>query len=555
MRLPCALALLCAFLFSSPAFALSLDGRVINTETSEPVPLADVTLTCSTENPRWRNVCKDQSVKTSADGAFRFEFFLPIKYVLATTGAPGLVPTTLSKIEIDFTRRFSFMSNIVLKLTPEGTITGKVLDEKGQPKPDVEILAVRQIVAAATAEVVLVSKALSNEKGVYVLHSLAPGNYYVSTPIPHEDKNDAVNPYLFFAPDCLSLDQASLTHVDAGQSYSDIDLHLRPLQFFRLQGRAQMETANSIAGDPPRLKVDARDSSGIAMPGREILLDRDGRFQTDVLPGSYTLRLTGALSTPALKNSNKPPSTMIHLLAKQDLEVSGKDIYGITLLIPPPITITGRAYLEDANETKISEGRITMRPVETAAVGVSQIAEIQPDGTFTFTNCDPASYAVRFFPPSGTYIKAILFNNQDVNTQLMDLSRGTGGQMTLVVRPNPASLSGTIIDSAPADASGAQQSFDVALISDLWTENGIVPIRHAHSKDGRFTATGIPPGRYTALATTAIDTHLWEIATFVREMQSRGVEIDLAESDQKQVAVPYLSLADVDQIQSRLGIN
>ena len=155
-----------------------------------------------------------------------------------------------------------------------------------------------------------------------------------------------------------------------------------------------------------------------------------------------------------------------------------------------------------------------MRPVETAAVGVSQIAEIQPDGTFTFTNCDPASYAVRFFPPSGTYIKAILFNNQDVNTQLMDLSRGTGGQMTLVVRPNPA-----------------------------------------HSKDGRFTATGIPPGRYTALATTAIDIHLWEIATFVREMQSRGVGIDLAESDQKQVAVPYLSLADVDQIQSRLGIN
>jgi hypothetical protein len=304
------------------------------------------------------------------------------------------------------------------------------------------------------------------------------------------------------------------------------------------------------------LEVDARDSSGIEMAGREILLDRDGRFQTDVLPGSYTLRLSGALSTPAPKDSNKPPSTMLHLLAKQDLEVSGKDIYGITLLIPPPITITGRAYIEDANETKISQGRVTIRPVETAAIGVPQSVEIQPEGTFTLTNCDPASYAVRFFPPSGTYVKAILFNNQDVNTQLMDLSRGTGGQMTVVVRPNPASLSGTITDSAPtADASGAQQSFDVALISDLWTENGIVPIRHAHSKDGRFTASGIPPGRYMAIATTAIDGHLWEIAKFVREMQSRGVGIDLAESDQKQVAVPYLTLAEVDQIQARLGIN
>ena len=197
MRLPCALPLLCAFLFSSPAVALVLEGRVVNTQTNEPVPLADVTLTCSTANPRWSNFCKDQSVKTSADGTFRFDLMLPVKYILAATGAPGLVPTKLSKIELDFTRRYSFISNIVLKLTPEGTISGKVLDEKGQPKPDVEVLAVRQIVNASTAEVVLVSKALSNDKGVYVLHFLAPGNYYVSTPIHHEDKNDAVHPYLF----------------------------------------------------------------------------------------------------------------------------------------------------------------------------------------------------------------------------------------------------------------------------------------------------------------------------------------------------------------------
>ena len=278
MRLQSALALLCVLLFAPPAFAVFLDGRVINIETGEPVPAADVTATCLTENPRLRGYCKDQSLKTTAEGTFRFDLRLNVKYILATTGAPGLVPTKLSKIEIDFTRRYSPMGSIVLKLTPEATITGKVLDEKGEPKADVEVLAVRQIVAAATAEVVPVSKALSNEKGVYVLHSLAPGNYYVSTPIQHEDKNDTVHPYLFFAPDCLSLDQASLTHVDAGQSYSDIDLHLHPLQFYRLQGRAQMETAGSIASDPPRLEVDARDSSGIAMPGREILLDRDGRF-------------------------------------------------------------------------------------------------------------------------------------------------------------------------------------------------------------------------------------------------------------------------------------
>ena len=55
MRLLCALALFCAFLFSEAAVALSLDGRVVNAQTSEPVPLANVTLACFTENPRWRD--------------------------------------------------------------------------------------------------------------------------------------------------------------------------------------------------------------------------------------------------------------------------------------------------------------------------------------------------------------------------------------------------------------------------------------------------------------------------------------------------------------------
>jgi hypothetical protein len=554
-RRPPSLVFIC-LLAPTPLAALSFEGRVVNIESNEPVPFADVTLTCLTEGTRSRIPCKEVSAKTSADGTFRFDSILPVKYRLATTGAAGLVPTRWSKTEIDVSRRYSSVSGVVLKLAPESNIIGKVLDEAGQPKPAVEVAAFRQIVSAAATQIALVSKTITNDKGVYLLRSLVPGNYYVATPIPHEDKNDAVNPYLFFAPSALSLDQASLTHVDTGQSYSDIDLHLRPLQFYRLQGRAQMETAGSIASDPPTLQVDARDSSGVALPSRDILLDRDGRFETDVLPGSYTLRLSGALNAPPSKNSEGPAGTTLHLLAKQDIDVSGKDIYGIILLIPPPITVTGRAYLDNANETKPSYGRVVISPVETAAIGGSRTAGIQPDGTFAFTNCDPASYVVRFLAPSSTYVKSISFNDQDVSTQLMDLSRGTGGQLTVVLRANPAALSGTITDAPLAEgANGAPKLYDVALIPDLWRENGSVPIGHATSKDGRFSFSGIPPGHYTAISYSGVESRLWEVAKFVREMQSRGVGIDLAENDQKQIAVPYLALADIDQIEYRLGIN
>ncbi len=346
-----------------------------------------------------------------------------------------------------------------------------------------------------------------------------------------------------------------MTHVDTGQNYSDIDLHLRSLMFYKVQGRAQMETNGSIAGDKPQLQIDARDSSGASLAGRRIPLNPDGTFQTDVLPGAYTLRLTGAVAVAQPKNSQNSTAMIVHLLAKQEIEVSGKDLLGLNLLIPPPITVTGHAYLEGTTQSNIGKGRVTIRPVETGAIGGFQSAEIQPDGTFTLTNCDPANYAVRFLPPSGTYVKSIVFNQQDAMTHPMDLSRGSGGELTIIVRPGAASVAGTLDSSAPQEANGSQKSFDVALISDLWDENGLVPVRSASSRNGSFSMNGIPPGHYSVIATSGVDMRLWENAKFVNEMQFHGVGIDLAENDQKQLTVPYLTYDEIDQLESRLGIN
>jgi hypothetical protein len=550
-------ALLCACIFPSQTrAAFSIEGHVVSAETNEPVPQADLKLVCLATSPGMQKLCKEITGKTLADGTFRFDSLYPLQYRLTAVGAPGMVATRWSKIEVNFGRGAASLTDVVLKLTPESTMTGRVLDETGQPKADVVVEAWRQSGSGVNSQLKLVSKTISNEKGVYVLHSLVAGNYYVATPLPHEDKNDTVNPYLFYAPDALSLEQATMTRVEIGQHYADIDLHMRAVSFFKIQGQAQTETNGSIAADQPQLRLDARDSSGVSLPGREVVLSQDGKFQTEVLPGAYTFRLTGALSLPQPKNSKTPAATMVRLLAKQDIEVSGKDLYGLMLLIPPPITVTGRAYLEGTTETNITKGRVAIRPVEAAAVVGSQTADIQPDGTFMLTNCEPTNYAVRFFPPSGTYVKSVVFNQQDVTTHFIDLSKGSGGELTIVVRQGPASIAGTISDvSGSSDADGSQKIFEVALISELWDENGLVPIRHVASKDGRFSAGGIAPGHYAAIATSGVDTQLWENAKFVHEMQARGVGVDLAENDQKQLAVPYLPLGEIDQIQYRLGID
>jgi len=535
---------LCCF---SRALALSIEGHVVNSETNQLVPQADLVLTCLTNTKR--SPCKDSSGKASGEGAFQFSFRDDGTYRLQASAA-GLVATRSSQIEVTFNSRYSAsdLKDVTLKLAPESTVTGKVLDESGQPKPGTSVEALR---ISAGGDLKSVSKAVTNQEGVYLLRSLMAGNYYVATALQHEDKNDAVHAYLYYAPNAMGLDQASVTHIETGQNYSDVEIHLRPVVYFKLQGRAQMDTANSVASDKPQLHLAARDGSGVTLPAREILLNPDGNFQTEVLPGAYTLLLTGAQSTSQPGNPQKPqkPLTLVHLLAKQDIEVTAKDLLGIALLIPPPITVTGHAVLESTTETKVANGVINLRPAEAFASGLTQMAHFNPDGSFTVTDCDPAKYLVRVFPPAGTYVKSIVFNQQDITTELLDLSKGSGGDLTVTIRPGAATLTGTV------SSSESQTLFDVALIPDSWLPNGLTPVRHAATKDGRFTFSNVHPGRYTAVATTGVDNKFWEMAPFLREIAAHGVPVDLVENDQKQINVPYVTFAEIDILRSRLGLD
>jgi 5-hydroxyisourate hydrolase-like protein (transthyretin family) len=537
--------------FASHALALGVSGHVVNFASNEPVADATVKLACLTENVTTNMTrpppCEEKTVKTGSDGAFQILVYYQARYRLTASGVAGLVATRYSQTELIIDFRHS-VGDITLKLSPEASITGKVFDENGQPKSGVAVDALRLSISGSTADLRSISKALTNADGVYTIRGLVSGNYYVATALQHEDKNDSLHPYLFYAPRATGLDQATLTHVDTGQNYSGVEIHLRPVAYFKLQGRTQMETTNSIAGDPPQLHLDARDGSGVLLPARDILLNPDGSFQTEVLPGAYTFLLTGAQSTPQGKNSQKLTGPIVHLLAKQEIEVTAKDLLGIALMIPPPITVNGHAVLQGTTETNITNGKLSAKPLDAYATGGLQNADIQPDGTFTLTNCDPANYALRVFPPAGAYVKAVLFNQQDITNAPMDLSRGSGGELTIIMRSAPASISGTI-SGTPST------SFDVVLIPETWVPNGLSPLRHVFSRNGQFATGNLPPGHYSVVATTGVEASLWEIAAFVHDMAARGAAVDVAENDQKQIAAPYVTFEEIDQLRTRLGID
>lgn len=175
----CLLLFFASSFLTSEAIAASLEGRVVNLVTNEPVPNVQLTLTCL-KTRYSRTYCPQTSGKTSSDGSFRFENVYPATYLVTASGMPGLVSIRTSQMEAAIDPKHS-ISDLVLKLAPESGIAGKVLDEDGHPKADVEVAALRQVTTGAVRVLKATAKTVSDNAGGYVLHGLVPGNYYVAS--------------------------------------------------------------------------------------------------------------------------------------------------------------------------------------------------------------------------------------------------------------------------------------------------------------------------------------------------------------------------------------
>ena len=151
--------LLVTLLQSSPA---SVQGLAIKAGTTEPVAHARVMLTSVDGRPADTRV-----VDTDERGRFTFRAVAAGTYRLlaqhdAFVRATGRTVTIASGQSI---------RDLVVAMTPTGVITGRVVDEYGDPVPDVYV---RASVKDSTFETT------TNDLGEYRLFSLPPATYVVS---------------------------------------------------------------------------------------------------------------------------------------------------------------------------------------------------------------------------------------------------------------------------------------------------------------------------------------------------------------------------------------
>lgn len=188
------------------------------------------------------------------------------------------------------------LDKIDLRLTRTGVVTGKILDEPGDPATDVGVTAMRyRYVQGARRLMPSGRSASTNDIGEFRVYGLTPGQYYLSAMLRNingmgTESTDRSGYAATFFPGTGNVAEAQRLAIAPGQTIPFVTITLLPIQTARVGG-----IALDLDGKPlARAMINVMQRVGAAMVGNTGAPVRpDGRFSLNLAPGEYTLRAFG----------------------------------------------------------------------------------------------------------------------------------------------------------------------------------------------------------------------------------------------------------------------
>ncbi len=522
----------------------TLAGRVTNAVTGEPVKKANLHLEPVAQTPEQRGY---MTVSTS-DGSFQFPGIEPGTYQLmgdrngfltSVYGAkrPGSPPT---KVVLSAGQQ---ITNVSFAMMPTGAITGRVMDDDGDPIANASVQVLRRVLANGSLGYQPQGGATSDDRGEFRVTGLEPGKYILSAFFNRQTPNEipvgsAANtgPVTTYYPDVLNADNAVPLQMSGGQELRGIDIHVHTAATYAIRGSI-VPASEAI----PQLALALIPEGTNSISASSGIIQSDGKFEVPNVPsGSYRMILLDNNHGSALVGSQ-----MVH--------VDGADLNGVVLNIIPPGTLRGRARVEGTPPAgsapwSVKTVMVQLGPADSGPQfgGTGEFAMAE-DGTFTIQNIAMGTYKiVAYDGVDQTYLKTVRLNGQDVSDKPLDLSQGAAGELDIVFSYGAPELRGTVqSEGTPA----------LGMVVLARGESRQVVNSAPTEQNGAFRFTGLVPGKYTVYAFE--DFHDGEVVSpeLMKALESKSVEIELKENDSKQIELPLISADEMQQTLVRLGLD
>ena len=222
------------------------------------------------------------------------------------------------------------LDNVNMSVRRAGVVTGKIVDEFGDPVTDVFVSAMRyQYVQGSRRLMPSGRGGQTNDIGEFRVYGLSPGLYYISATLrnftmPQTETTDRTGYAPTFYPGTGNVAEAQRVSIAPGQSIAAVNITLLPIQTSKVSGIV-LDSDNRPL---PTATVNAMQRIGFGQFGGNFsAVGPDGRFSVQNLtPGDYTLRV----NTPSGES------------ASADVTVTGSDIADVQLIVARPSTLRGR---------------------------------------------------------------------------------------------------------------------------------------------------------------------------------------------------------------------
>ena len=514
----------------------ALGGQVIQEPGGRPIRKATLELT--------RNDREDgtsYTAVTDAEGHFKIDNIEPGRYSLSVqhSGFSGLRKHRRGRfLTLDPGQE---LNDLVLRLQPTAVITGKILDNDGDPVPGAYVFVANE--QGSDRRRGFRGAERTNDLGEYRISNLEPGRYLLTANPEFQffqrsrvegDKRPV--PYITYYPGTADKAQAVPVELHAGDEFpANFALAYGPA--FRIRG--------TVSGVPMTGNTDvsvmlASKDAGFPIGASDTEVKKDGSFELrNILPGSYFVWLINRTSAPEA------------MLVAQTVEVKDSDLENVRLMPVSISEVRGQLRMENGQKAdwagvvlslQSSDDPLDLRG-EFGGQRETTTAQIKQDGSFDMKTVPAGNYRVRVF--SGLvamrdcFMKSVNAGGKDIADSGFTISGGTWS-LDVVLSSNGASVDGVVVDDKNQPVADAEV---VAIPEATRQKRRDLYQQATVDQHGHFKLRGLNPGEYTVMALEDLDDDFRD-PEFMKAHEGLGQTIRLDEGEHKSISLQLLSPAN-----------